>query len=357
MEKEQEKNIEALIEKGKKKGYLSKEDTVSFFGGLNPEEADEAKRKIEDEGVMVDDDASLEEEAAEILGEVEQEAKTQPLALKAPYHPLLTPEEEQILGKKAKEGDKAAREEMIEANMGLVRHIAKKYYDAHREQLVSHQVDFSDVVSCGNEGLITAVDRFDYSKGFRFSTYACYWIEAMIKRGMTAYSKISYSEAARDKIAEIKKTQQDLKKKLEREPTGEEISKALKGKYSAKKVEEYLSYPSTVDSYEQQVGNKDDDSPLTLGDIASATSYENGENEDDEQENFNREEIEAGLKALDERERYIVLANNGWENIPKKSLEDIAKEYGFSRERARQIRNRAFAKMKKAILEYREQHN
>lgn len=355
MEEQKKKKAAALVELGKKKGYLDEKDVSSALEGFEPDEIEEVRKQIGDEGILLSEDDALDEEAEEILAEVEQEEKTAPDRV-SPFHPLLTPKEEKELGKKVKEGDMGARQEMIEANMGLVRHIAKQYYDRHKDQLAAQQVDFNDVVSCGNEGLITAVDRYDYRRGYRFSTYACYWIEATIKRGMTDYSKISYSEAARDKIAEIRKTEGEIKKKLEREPTSEEISKALGGKYSPKKVEEYLSYCTNVDSYEQQVGNKDDDSPLTLGDIASANSYENGEDEEEE-EKFNREEIEAGLSVLDEREKYIVLANNGWENMKKQSLEDLAKQFGFSRERARQIRNRALSKMKKAILIYREQHN
>ncbi len=249
-------------------------------------------------------------------------------------YPLLTPTEETELAYKIKFGDKVAREKFLNSNLRLVVSIAKKY---HCENL-----SFLDLIQEGNLGLIQALEKFDVTLGYKFSTYATWWInhyitKAIIDKG----SAIRIPVHAYEKFLKYKSIQNKLELDLNREPTIEEI--ALELKMTPKEVSEIVKYDYDITSINNVI-NEDQDSEL--GDLLP-----NGE--DIELSTINsllKEDIINLIKAsnLDDREIKIILLRNGFINDKVYTLEEIARMYNLSRERIRQLEEKGLKKLRKS---------
>lgn len=244
---------------------------------------------------------------------------------------LLKPAEERELGKLITQGDINAKRKLVKANLRLVVSIAKKY--------TGQGVLFLDLVQEGSLGLIRAAERFDYKKGFKFSTYATWWIKQTIVRAIANNSKtIRIPVHMAEKIRNLKKAVKELTEKLDREPFPSEI--AIKMNLPVKKVNTILNaIQKEPVSLETPVTEN-----LTIGDYIEDENSEFPEKRI--QKYFLEKDVSNLLEELNEREQKILTGRFGINDGKPKTLEELGKEIGFSKERIRQIENIAVAKLR-----------
>ncbi|MCM8792144.1 MAG: RNA polymerase sigma factor RpoD/SigA [Candidatus Omnitrophica bacterium] len=252
--------------------------------------------------------------------------------------PLLTPAQEIELSVRAKKGDREARDQIIRANLRLVINIAKKY--------THFGIPLLDLIEEGNIGLMRAVDKFDPRKGFRFSTYAAWWIKQNITRAIAEQQKVVRIPVYMNELLNRwKKTEEKLAHSLKRPPTPEEIAKKIG--VPKDKIEEIISLLSaTTLSLETPIG---DDEEGEVKDIVKDQKVESPE------VSFSRlidkEILDNLLEKMSPREREILDMRFGIMNGKTYTLAEIAKKFGISRERVRQIEERALKKLRKFVRE------
>lgn len=251
--------------------------------------------------------------------------------------PLLTAKQEVDLNKKIRKGDELARKDMIKANLRLVINIAKRY--------MRMGTPFLDLIEEGNLGLIKAVEKFDYRKGFRFSTYAAWWIKQGITRSISEQGKmIRIPVYMNDLITKWKKTREQLTQKLKRIPSDQEIAKKLK--LLPEKVEQINFWmASTTSSLEAPIGEDNENQISDLVEDANAVPPDAGI-----ERLLDRERVDNLLEVMSDREREILDLRFGLTNAKPQTLADVAKKLGVSRERIRQIEEAALGKLKKFVV-------
>jgi RNA polymerase primary sigma factor len=250
--------------------------------------------------------------------------------------PLLTPQQEIELAEKIKKGNAAARERMINSNLRLVVTIAHDYANLGLPLL--------DLISEGNIGLTKAVERFDPAKGAKLSTYAMWWIKQSIKRALANQGKtIRLPVHLVDKIAKVRRVSLQMSDELGREPTDDELGEEIG--IAAEKVAVLKSLGIRPASLDAPIGDDDDSTEFgeVIGDEEAQTPFELLRDED------LRNEMEGLLEALDHRERKIISQRFGLEGAKPKTLEDVSKDFGVTRERIRQLQNVALAKLRRAL--------
>lgn len=312
----------------------------------NMEEDIELELELEDE-----EDVEVEYNEEEILKDIKGTPETKDSVRQYLYdigqYPLLSIEEEQILGEKIKKGDEVARNDLINANLRLVVSIAKRF--------VSSGVPFLDLIQDGNLGLMRAVDRFDVDKGFKFSTYSTWWIRQSIQRsiydsGRLIRRPVHVEETLKQINMYIRKQEQITGEA----PSVSQISKELKIPFA--KVKDVMSYNSSPVSLETPIGEEDES---TLGDFVP-----------DHRSNIESEVMNAQLgqdldKAMDSvltiKEQAIVRMRFGLDGTGRfKTLEECGEKFGVTRERIRQIEAKALRKLKgsrksrQLLFEYRD---
>ena len=245
---------------------------------------------------------------------------------------LLTPEEESDLARRKSEGDVEAGRRLVEANLRLVVSIAKRY--------TGSGMSFLDLVQEGNLGLMKAVEKFDYAKGYRLSTYATWWVKQSITRSLADQSRtIRLPVHMVEAVNKIRRAQRSLSVKLGREPSMEEVAEEVN--MSEKRVAELIQASGDTVSLETPVG---DEEGSNLGDFVADDA--NASTEDKAESFLLREEIDSMLQGLNPREREVIILRFGLETGHPLTLEEVGKRFNVTRERIRQIETAALRKLR-----------
>ncbi|MBQ3274957.1 RNA polymerase sigma factor RpoD [Candidatus Saccharibacteria bacterium] len=298
-----------------------------FLEPLEPDEldlADEEELSDEDLEITVDNvDAFADDSVRLYLREIGK-------------IPLLDPDDEADLAKRIVEGDRKAKDKMVEANMRLVVSIAKRYS--------GRGLDFLDLIQEGNTGLLRAVEKFDPDKGFKFSTYATWWIRQAITRAIADQARtIRIPVHMVETINKVLRTTRKLTTQLNREPTTEEIAKELD--MDVDKIEYVMRIKQDIASLDASVGRDGDDEDSVLGDFVE--DEERVSPEESAATQILKEQLAKIISTLSEREQKIIKMRFGIGGERPHTLEEVGSEFSVTRERIRQIEAKALSKLRK----------
>jgi RNA polymerase primary sigma factor len=336
--------IDKLIRKGQKEGYILQEDILKLFPRAEEdiETLDDLYRILIANGIDVFDEEveSEEKTAAEVEEEVNLTATisqitSDPVRMylrEIGRTPLLTKEEEVVLAKKIEKGDATARQKMIVSNLRLVVANAKKY--------LNRGLSFLDLIQEGNTGLMRAVEKFDWRRGYKFSTYATWWIRQAITRAIADQSRtIRIPVHMNETINKFKRVQRQLSQEFNREPTTEEIARKMD--ISLEKAEQIVKISQKTTSLEKPVG-KEEDTMLKefIPDEEMETPVESASFE------LLKGQVREVLQTLSPRERKILELRFGLVDQRPRTLEEVGKDFGITRERIRQIEAKALRKLR-----------
>lgn len=311
----------------KKIDVLQNIDESQLEASLDLEPTDEDFEEIEEENINM--------EAVELLEGIGTEDPVRMYLKEIGTVPLLTTEEEVALAKRKSEGDEFAKQRLIEANLRLVVSIAKRY--------TGRGMSFLDLVQEGNLGLIKGVEKFDYEKGYKLSTYATWWIRQSVTRALADQARtIRVPVHMVETINRLSKMQRKLTLDLGREPSTKELADVLG--MTEEKVLDIMQIAREPASLETPIGEEDDSN---LGDFVADNNTVTPEA--NVESVMLREHIDGLLQDLKERERQVIILRFGLEDGHPRTLEEVGKEFNVTRERIRQIEAKALRKLKNPV--------
>ena len=348
LSKEEMEQIKKIIEEAKKNGKMTYAELAAKLEKVNPNNIEKVFEAFQEAGAIVEDDIEDEEPDIEDLKEVEEikiedvNANTfEGVNVDDPVRmylreigkiPLLTYEEEIDLAKRILDGDDEAKQKLAESNLRLVVSIAKKY--------VGRGMLFLDLIQEGNMGLIKAVEKFDYTKGFKFSTYATWWIRQAITRAIADQARtIRIPVHMVETINKLIRISRHLLQQMGREPTPEEIAKEME--MPVEKVMEIQKIAQDPVSLETPIGEEDDSH---LGDFIQ--DDDSPAPQDSAAYTMLREQLEEVMNTLTPREAKVLKLRFGLEDGKARTLEEVGKEFDVTRERIRQIEAKALRKLR-----------
>ncbi len=341
---EKKEVLKELIEQGKREGKLSTQDINDALEELDfdAEQVDKLYSTLENQNIDITDDLpneaeedlTLPKEYLELEAGV-SEGIDDPVKVylkEIGRVPLLTPDGEVELARRMNEGDEEARERLVNANLRLVVSIAKRY--------VGRGMHFLDLIQEGNLGLIKAVEKFDYTKGFKFSTYATWWIRQAITRAIADQARtIRIPVHMVETINKVKKVSSQLLHENGHDPTAEEIAEVMN--IAPDKVREILRVAQEPVSLETPIGEEEDSHlgdfiPDEEAQVPAEAAYQS----------LLREQLSDVLSTLTPREEKVLRLRFGLEDGRPRTLEEVGKEFNVTRERIRQIEAKALRKLR-----------
>ncbi|OGM22838.1 RNA polymerase sigma factor RpoD [Candidatus Woesebacteria bacterium RIFCSPLOWO2_01_FULL_39_21] len=343
------KVTQELLKKGREQGFLTQEDILEAFPDAEEriDELDTFYDKLLSEGVDVFESVSAEEletsresqekleREIEILSKLEGGESTDPVRQylrEIGKVPLLYAEEEVELAKRYEKGEKRAKDKLTESNLRLVVSIAKKY--------IGRGLSLLDLIQEGNQGLIRAVEKYDWRRGYKFSTYATWWIRQAITRAIADQARtIRIPVHMVETINKLYRTSRKLMQELGREPTPEEIAEEMG--LTEDRVREIFKISQEVTSLETPVG---DDGESVLGDFIPDEAHLSPVDQASKQ--LLKDHLDEVLSTLTEREAKVLKLRFGLDGSKQMTLEEVGRVFGVTRERIRQIEAKALRKLK-----------
>jgi RNA polymerase primary sigma factor len=327
--------VEALVERGEEQGCINLSELAELTQDLSDVEASALADRLEARGIEISDDcgrAGSEPGPSYALDELSvMTGDTLQLFLRdVRRHPLLSAAEEVELSKRIERGDLKAKERMVNSNLRLVVSIAKKYQ--------GHELSLLDLIQEGILGLIRAAEKFDWRKGYKFSTYATFWIRQAIQRGMANQGRtIRLPVHIGQRERKISRAERELAVELERVPTDEEIAK--RADITLKELRETREFTRTVTSLERPVGEEGD---TELGDLLPSDAPEPVEQVEI---GLRQEAVHRALENLSEQERQVIKLRYGINGNEPTPLREAGRLLGLSAERVRRIEHKALERL------------
>jgi RNA polymerase primary sigma factor len=331
-----------LLNKGKQRGFITNDEILKIFPNAedNIKKIDSFYRRVEEANINVLESGNLldmNQEISSLKNEYANNDSIQVYLKEIGQYPLISSEQEVSLAKRILKGDKEAKEILMKANLRLVVSTAKKY------AMRSQDLTLLDLIQEGNVGLHKAVEKFDHTKGFKFSTYATWWIRQAITRALADQSRtIRIPVHMVETIAKYKQVYRRLAQDIGREPTADEIASEMGIEVEKVRMVENINQDTV--SLEKPVGDSDESDRSTLGDFIADDKILSPQQEASRR--ILQDQIKEILNDLSEKERQIIIMRNGLDGGTPHTLEEVGSHFQVTRERIRQIESKVHEKIR-----------